>query len=338
MKSAINQWNKLGTKVVKLSTNQLLFVYPFDKWDNAKMNSLDDILAQEPFKLVFAQNYKTHLIVAIEAAPIAWTDGVSKSEGEYVTDQFYKASKYLFKTYKGTGKTFILQNWEGDNMLGYTDGGAVAVKAITDYFNARQAGIKKAQDEFGMGDDVYVFGAIEVNLLLLTRDMPKLLDEVVPYTNADLYFYSCYEKKDKWDIGDNGKENNVEAIKNWILVALTKLSAKAPDSKYFGSKNIAISEFGYPEILGQVNHPEISGEDWQHTVARATVEAGVAWGVQYMVYWELYCNEFMNGKVIYDWTKITNADMSGYWLVRPDGTENQTFRYFQTIIAANSVK
>ena len=151
---------------------------------------------------------------------------MSEEEKARISRETYDVAKYLLREYNGTGKTFVLQNWEGDNMMGTnfcrvgkdgylydtrTDGSfedATAetdakvkrsLQGLVDWFNARQAGVDKAVKELGKFTDVTVKHALEINFIYVEGvdhapypypDSPILLDTVVPYTDCDLYSYS----------------------------------------------------------------------------------------------------------------------------------------------------
>jgi len=333
--SAMAELKKLGVKVTKLSTLDLENVYPFDDWNGHPLDSLVNVLKHPVYKQFLDDAFFTsYFLSAYETNNVAWQDGLDAAEEAYVIASFYDAALYLLTEYAGTGKTFILQNWEADNALGYVynDFPGTAAQGMTDYFNARQEGIRIAREEAGM-DGVAVFGGIEVNFLTLTppSGAPRVADAIVPHTGADIYLYSCWETKDKWDIGDEGEEANIAAIKEAVTAALAHLNEKAPASAWFGPKNVAISEFGYPELGGERAHPELDGNAWQKMVVQAVIEAGIEYGAQYMIYWELYCNDPF--APIADLTQVANEDMNGYWLIRPDGTKCAAYGYVQGLLA-----
>ena len=338
MASAMAELKKLGVKVTKLSTLDMENMYPFDDWSGYPLDSLVNVMKHPVFKQ-FLDNafFTSYFLSAYETNNVIWWDGLDTQEEAYVTTSFYDAALHLLTEYAGTGKTFILQNWEADNALGYVynDFPGTAVQGMTDYFNARQEGIRKAREEAGM-DGVSVFGGIEVNFLTLAppSGAPRVADAIVPHTSADIYLYSCWETKDKWDIGDRGEKANIAAIKEAVTAALAYLNEKAPASAWFGPKNVAISEFGYPELGGERSHPEIDGDAWQRMVTQAVIEAGVEYGAQYMVYWELYCNDPF--EPVTGPAQVTNEDMSGYWLIRPDGTRSAAYGYIQGLLASEN--
>ena len=45
------------------------------------------------------------------------------------------------------------------------------------------------------------------------------------------------------------------------------------------------------------------------------MQTALDWGCPYVVYWQLYCNEPRRQPV------KTNADVRGFWLLRPDGSK-----------------
>lgn len=330
MQSAADALRTMGTKVVKLSLDLMASVYPFDEW--ASTGTIKDILMQKPMQIMFDRDFSTYFLVAVEPLHVNWSLGLSDAELNYVKDEFYQAARYLIEKYQGTGKTFVFQNWEADNMLSYTSADSTAVKGMIDYFNARQDGVEKAQKQFSLGHDVYVYNAVEVNRILLRSSIPKVIDDVVPYTHADLYLYSSYEKKEAYDVQTPPGDECEKKLKELIVGALDQYAAKAPDSKYFGSKNIAISEFGYPETIAKNQYSLFGADNWQKLVAQVHVDAGREWGAQYIVYWELYCNELMDeAKSAMDWKKLSNDDMKGFWLIRPDGSFSKTYDYFKNL-------
>ena len=337
MASAMAELKKLGVRVTKLSTLAMEENYPFDDWSGYPLDSLVNVIRHPVYKRFLDDAFFTsYFLSAYETNNVVWWDGLDADEKAYVVTSFYDAALYLLTEYAGTGKTFILQNWEADNALGYVYNAFpdTAARGMADYFNARQEGIQLAREEAGMDNGVFVFGGIEVNLLTLTPPggTPRVADAVVPHTGADIYLYSCWETKDKWDIGDEGEQANIAAIKEAVMAALAYLNEKAPASAWFGPKNVAISEFGYPELGGGRAHPELDGNAWQRMVVQAVLEAGIAYGAQYMVYWELYCNDPV--QPIAELAQTVNEDMNGYWLIRPDGTKCAAYDYMQGLLAS----
>lgn len=311
MVNACDELQKLGTKVLKLCANNLKQSYRFDTWGT--YSSLKDILASDNFRGCFERSFTTYVIVAYEQSNIVWKDGVSESEYDKVESQFYSAAKYLLQTYSGQGKTFVFTNWEGDNMLA-GDVSGNRVPGLIDYFNARQDGVNRAREETGMSDGCYVFNGVEINKVLTktANNVGRLLDIVVPHTKADLYSYSDYESK------DSGVVSSVETVRRRTMLALDTIAEKAPDSRWFGNKNVFIGEYGYPE--------NSKNEAWVKMVVEGHVRAAVDWNAPYLVYWELFCNELKTNLSI-PAQQPGNSDMKGLWLIRPDLTKTASYDY-----------
>ena len=99
-----------------------------------------------------------------------WRDGVSNDEYREEEAQFYDLTRYLLKTYRGTGKTFVLQHWEGDwSVRGSTsrkeedDPTDIPIAGMIRWLEARQTGVERARKEMP-DSDVKVYHACEVNV------------------------------------------------------------------------------------------------------------------------------------------------------------------------------
>ncbi len=292
-----------GTRVIKVwLTSDVATLYPFNSdWLPAAANVVE--LAQKPyFQSLFGKPFTTYLLVV---KPVTGTPdflaGMSAAAVAAESGQMHDLASYLLTTYAGTGKTFVLQNWEGDHLLrtGLTadqDPTPTNVQGMIDWWNARQDGVERARAEVGE-HGVRVAHAAEVNELAdAIVGKVTAVNDIVPYTHADLYSYSS------WD---------VEFDPVLLTHALDYLQSKAPPSALYGSRNIYLGEFG----ASKDQLPD--GADRREVVDELT-EAALAWGVRYATYWQVYDNE---AYVTIDPLKQrpTAAQLRGFWLVRPDG-------------------
>ncbi len=338
----MNYIEELGSKVIKIACGNPSTQYPLDNFSNNFSSSVD-VFKEEHFKEVLdSTHFTTYFISVPERNQITFHDGVTKEEREYVSNEFYEMTKYLLNEYQGSGKVFILQNWETDNYISYRLDGEndlVITRRYADYYNARQDGINKARDEFDMTNDklVKVFGAIEVNKLS-DYSKPRAVDVVVPYTYADLYCYSSYEIKDK------GVIKNSEELMNKLSELIDYYETKLPDTSnypgrvYIEGSRICITEFGYPDKADDYN-----GE-WQKMVVEGHLMTIENKNLQYGVYWQLCDNEVVgNAK-----TNIKNlkyldlreyefnpGDLNGFYLIRPDGVKTYTYNYLRNVFENN---
>jgi hypothetical protein len=214
-------------------------------------------------------------------------------------------------TYRGTGKTFIFQHWEGDWAIRgdyneHADPTPQALAGMADWLNARQAGVEQARREVP-GTDVHVYHAAEVNLVAnsMEKGRPGVVNRVLPKTHLDLVSYSS------WDTDQDPVR---------FKKALDFISTNAGTSPTFGKHNVYVGEYGLPEN-------DFTPAKVMQTV-RGVVDTGLAWGCPYVIYWQLYCNEAKHEPV------RANADVKGFWLIRPDGSRSPVWDYLRAKIAS----
>ena len=296
----------LGTRIIKVwLTNQYRDVYPFHT-DWPAVTTVAGLAATSPYARLFAKPFTTFIMETYEIPPVDWQDGLSADEARNISGQFEELTAYLLTTYAGTGKTFVLQNWEADNALG-RDPTPIAIQGMIDWANARQAGIEAARARVG-GHGVTVAGAFEVNRISTGLSGPRAVNAVVPFVRADLYSYS------NWESGATGAQ---------LERNLDYLRLKAPESALYGRDDIYMGEFGAPENL-------LGGERQALAQTRVQVETALRWGVRYAVYWELYCNVPL--PAFRGTGRPSNDDMSGYWLIRPDGSRTASWDYLHRLL------
>ncbi|HEY0513328.1 MAG TPA: hypothetical protein VGH73_15570 [Thermoanaerobaculia bacterium] len=291
----------LGSRVIKvfLSPAHVQDTYPFNSdWSPQPADIVE--LVQKPYvQELFAKPFSTYLLVIepVTGAP-QFLDGLTRDEAAAESDQMYRLAKYLLTTYANSGKTFILQNWEGDHLLHQgllpgTQPDPVRVQGMIDWWNARQAGVLRARQEVG-SHGVDVFHAAEVNALQAAMDgQVTATNNVIPYTHCDLYSYSS------WDVGYSPDQ---------LTRALDYLEAKAPDNRLFGRYNLYLGEYGMAK-----DHGATDGQRFERI--RQLMETALGWGVRYAVYWQVFDNEATDTYT----GRPVNVDLQGYWLVRPDG-------------------
>jgi hypothetical protein len=292
-----------GTRVIKVwLTNDVASLYLFNSdWSPPAANVVE--LAQKPyFQSLFSKPFTTYLLVVkpVTDSP-QFLAGMTAEAVAAESGQMHDLASYLLTTYAGTGKTFVLQNWEGDHLLrtGLTsdqDPAPLSIQGMIDWWNARQDGVDRARAEVGE-HGVRVAHAAEVNLLAdAIAGKVTATNDVIPYTHADLYSYSS------WDI---------EFAPAVLTQALDFLRSKTPPSALYGRRNIYLGEFGAAK-------DQVPSGAARREVVDELTEAALGWGVLYAVYWQLYDNE---SYVSIDPKKQrpTAAQLRGLWLIRPDG-------------------
>jgi len=320
---------KLGMRVIKIYLHDPAGSYRFNsRWP--KFDDLTQVARHPYYRRLFGKPFTTYIMTAYSLRNrdgAYWRRGVSDEQYARESQEFYELAKYLLEAYRGTGKTFVLQHWEGDwAVRGNTnpepegDPSPKALDGMVRWLNARQDGVDRARAEV-KNTDVKVYNACEMNLVAIAMDgRTTVVNNVVPRTRCDLYSYSSYDT-----IGV-AAENPGEGRKLFRR-ALDYIASKAPDSRDFGDKNVFVGEFGWPEVRSEKD-PGASTEKCLR-VLKMTTEESLAWGCPYVVYWQVFDNEVRSGKA-----RPTNDQCRGFYLVKPDGTRAAAWDYFASLLVA----
>jgi len=314
----------LGSRVIKVWFHNPERSYSFNsKWP--EMDSLVEVAKSPYFRELFDKPMTTYVMMCFSIGRDAgyWKKGVTEEQKLDEQRQFYQLTKYLLATYKGTGKTFILQHWEGDwlirgNYDGNVDPTPEAISGMIEWLNARQAGVDQAREEIG-SDGVWVYHAAEVNRVVdsMKKGNPNIVNTVLPHTKLDLVSYSA------WDATAKYSEDSQVFRK-----ALDFIAANMPDSPDFGNRNVYVGEFGMPENKFPIEHIQ--------KVIPNVVTTSLDWGCPYIIYWQLYCNEMEDRRELPP--VHSNNAVRGFWLLRPDGSKAWTWDYFYGLLNSDGQK
>lgn len=319
------------------------------EYQNAKINSLVDLLKTSYYQDVLAKdrNFTTYVFETTEFKSFNWKSGLSPYEINEIKRQFKEVTIYLMESQKGTGRTFLLQNWEGDNAIRFFEGSwtaeqeQLATEGMIKWLNARQDGITEGRNYVLAKDkdnDVKVYGVAEVNRVNSSNETFKhklVIDYVVPHTHMDLYSLSS------WGTRLPGEEQS-------LIEKLDYIAEKAPDNDIFGDKNVILGEFGaYMQTYESQNnnYPGLYGYsgDGQYMANRKQLEFALDWGIQYALYWQVYCNGWRNydcsmpgvcepgpylGPNNEEQLVAKPNQLRGVWLVTESGTRVPTWYYF----------
>lgn len=286
----------LGCRIIKVWLSNLQRSYPFNS-DWPKVDSLVEMAKLPYFKKLFDKPFDAFILEAFapDRPDHYYLDGMSADDVARERRQFADLTAHLLDAYRDTGKTFVLQNWEGDwSLRGGAPGNDPSpknVKGMIDWLNARQAGVEDTRKEVGERG-VRVLHAAEANHVAraMKNDGVTVTNDVLPHTKCDLCSYSAY------DVPTHDPQK--------FRAALDYLATKAP-----GENNVYVGEYGAPEN-------QVGGPDDQARRIRSATETAVRWGARYVIYWQLYCNEPKSTLK----SRPKNEDMKGFWLIRPDGS------------------
>ena len=339
----------LGAKVLKL-----WFYSIYERqyaWHSDWPKDVPDLeaLARTPYyEAVFAMPFHTFVLETAEFGMRNnfWQRGLSNADKQKVHDQLYRLTKHLLTRYRGTGKTFVLQNWEAVNVMKFAlkdtnpDTWDTAYQGMCDWINTRQAAVEQARRDCGT-NGVQVLHAFEVNFVPSLKELaagkryekskPLVVDKVVPKTHCDLYSLSS------WETWAPGKEDG-------LFDRLQYLASKAPHDGIFGAENLMLGEFGAHEDdfeKPEKNYPVYRGDTAgaafyaHHLMVNAALRAGV----RYLIHWQIYDNDLRmggkyEGKGLPPGVMATAEQCVGNWLIRPDGSHVPTYDYFKGLFDA----
>lgn len=340
---------QLGSKVLKL------WFYPIYAeqyaWHSSWPQGVPDLesLAKTPYyEAVFAMPFHTYVLETEEFGlrKNFWQKGLGTPDRVKVHAQIYRLTCHLLTRYRDTGKTFVLQNWEADNVMKYALKDAApstwdtAYQGMTDWINARQAAVEQARHDCGT-EGVQVLHAFEVNFVPPLKERlagkpyekgkPLVVDRIVPQTRCDLYSLSS------WETWAPGKEDG-------LFDRLEYLRFKTPHDGILGKDNLMVGEFGAQEDMLEKprrHYPVYEGDPSGASffATHQMVKAALRANVRYLVYWQLYDNDLrMGGK--YEGKRLPAGVMAkadqcvGNWLIRPDGSHVPTYDYFKALYNA----
>ena len=343
----------LGAKILKV------WFYPiYEKqysWHSTWPKDISDpeALAKTPYyEAVFAMPFHT---IVLETAEFGmrknfWQQGLSETDKQNVHDQIYRLTKHLLTRYRGTGKTFVLQNWEADNVMKFAlkdtnpDTWDTAYQGMIDWINTRQAAVEAARRDY-FAEGVQVLHAFEVNFVpsmpdvaagkRYEKDKPLVVDNVIPKTHCDLYSLSS------WETWAPGKEDG-------LFGRLQYLASRVPHDGIFGESNLMLGEFGAQEYDFEkikknylVYNGDTPGAAFYalHRMVCAALRAGV----RYMIHWQIYDNDLRmggkyEGKGLPPGMMATAEQCVGNWLIRPDGSKVPTYDYFKALFDAEKAE
>ncbi|MDO4557377.1 MAG: hypothetical protein Q4C47_00220, partial [Planctomycetia bacterium] len=332
LREGAEQILELGCETIKLSLLRPASSYPFHaQWDPSCSGSSLCTVQSPYFREVLALPFRTIILWTYSDIPDEhyWNSGpITANQAIREETQFFRIASYLYETYRGTGKEFILTHWEGDwAVRGHTDAQRdptpESLEGMRQWLTARQRGVDRARREYESSRDhsslCRVYHAAEVNLVgrCLNRhgNRPGVATQVITSREAplDLVSYSAYDTQ----------QNSGDFRASLELLA-DHLPIKPEIDGHCGGRRgrVFVGEYGYPENAPDAEQilPTVV-----ENVQRIAAESGCLW----TVFWQLYCNEAIRRPV------EKNEDGRGFWLIRPDGTKTPLWKRFHEQLTRN---
>lgn len=245
-----------------------------------------------------------------------WRDGVSMAEARQYYDEMYALTAWLLERYSGTGKVFMLGNWEGDWMLlgrqnRDVDPSSTAVEGMIAWLKIRQLAIDNAKAAVAH-EKVEVYHYLEVNLVKKAMEgRASLAHSVLPEVNVDLVSYSSYEA-----IKQSAKPDlpSIRQPLEQILAYLEGQMQPKPGLPF--KRRVFIGEYGY-----HAERTKPLTVKQQYMKSRFVMQSAVALDLPFALIWQMYNNEYAeNG---------TSKEMS---LIDESGRKRALYALHQTYL------
>lgn len=286
------------------------YMGPASDWGSGPINSLTDLAKSPPFQQVFQMPFKVYMLTAY---PFGDEDYLGNQNLAAEQQEITNLVTYLLTTYQGTGKTFIIKNWEGDNAMSLENTGqnpslssstynppppALTTKMIN-WLNARHQGVLQGRINAGAVSGVVVHDAVEFNLVDPIKwglGQACMLSTVIPNVQSDYVDYSSYDT-----INTPATANLAQAIGSDMTLI----------QNYTGGRPLYIGEFEFE--TGQYSDAA--------TRTQVAAQAFLNAGCPYVIYWEI--EDGANGA-------------TGYQLVNPDGSHTVQWTVLNNMLAAGN--
>lgn len=229
----------------------------------------------------------------------AWSHGLKPEQVLREYRHVYELTAHLLKAYRGSGKSFYLGHWEGDNML---RGGinkssdakmedAVRVQGFIDWLRIRQQAVDDAKRDIPP-EGVQVWHYTEVNhpTISLLEKRPSIANKVLPKVAVDFVSYSAYDSQHDADL---------------LRRTLDYLQAQLKPKPGLPARRVFIGEYGFWTWKdGRVQNTPAQQDEKSRQVIRAALQ----WGCPFILYWQLYNNEL-----------DADGRQRGFWMIDDKG-------------------
>ncbi|AOL95699.1 hypothetical protein [Porphyrobacter sp. LM 6] len=248
-----------------------------------------------------------------------WRDGVNMTEARQYYDEMYALTAWLLERYSGTGKVFMLGNWEGDWLLlgrqnRELDPSPTAVDGMIAWMKIRQLAVDNARAAVPH-TDVGVYHYIEANLVKkAVEGRPSIAHSVLREVNPDLVSYSAYEA-----IKASPKPD-LESIRQPLTQTLAYLEGQlAPKPGLLFARRVFIGEYGY-----HADKSKPLTVKQQYMKSRFVMQVAIELELPFALIWQMYNNEYAEDG--------TSKEMS---LIDESGRKRALYhlhqQYFQTM-------
>lgn len=246
--------------------------------------TLDLFKAHPDYRKVFDMDFKYIFAWVHTLTGIEWKKGINKEQEKVLYDEMFQFVTYLLKEYNGSGKTFLIGNWEGDWLLhpNYNRNFTPTKEHIdnmTKWFQIRQQAIDDAKKQSST-KNVEIYYYVEVNLVLKgLKGEACIAQSILPNVNVDLVSYSSYEAIKNRTYAE--KKEQLQKVFDY----LEKQLQPKPGLPF--SRRVYIGEYGYH---AKVSDPESFKKQYEET--REIMKISLELNLPFALHWQMYNNEY----------------------------------------------
>jgi hypothetical protein len=261
--------------------------------DATACESLTDVVRHPHFKHVFDLPYRVMLLWAHGGSEGWHRKPMSEHQKASLRKEFFDLTRHLLTEYRGTGKTFLIGNWEGDWLAGGQSVGKDAdldpqrIEAFQEWLDIRTKAIDDAKQDCP-SDGVAVYSYLEVNHVSRARvkGCKRLVNTVLPRSRVDYVSLSSYEMfgYSLWS-----KPRDEATIRPLIVETLDYVEKHLPPRTIAG-KRVFIGEIGFTvdEIQRKQKLTAHHADREQARLALIQAKVSLEWGVPLWLWWSIF--------------------------------------------------
>ena len=287
-------------------TGSYLTDYPLQTVWSSTPTSCVELLQTDQFTTAFSQ-FDTFILTMFSFAngPTNWwhVDPTNaRMAAEY--NEVRAAVEHLRTTYAGQGKTFIIQNWEGD--WAFMDSFAPdtyvnphVVERYAAFLGTRQRAVRDGCA--AAATDTRVLYAFEANRVLDARLFPhrrRILRDIAKRVQPDMISWSAYDGT----IVQQGGWGADLAAWEAATVPVMRKCLRAIKAAFPGIP-VYIGEFGFPEGVELPPGRDVGA------MIQVVYDVALEEGVEVLIYWQVFDNE-----------ETSPGVPRGFYTVKPDGS------------------
>jgi hypothetical protein len=296
-----------AAKVVeKMGATSFKFALRFDP-QRPEIQSAAALVSLDPiYRKVLDMPFSDFQIWVDAKAEGAWQKGLFPPQVLAEYRNVYELATHLLRTYNGTGKSFYLGHWEGDNMLRGEIGRAgdlqmadpVRLQGFIDWLTIRQQAVDDAKRDTPH-QNVNLWHYTEVNhpTISLREGRPSLANKVLPHVAVDFVSYSAYDS-----------QNDPTLLRETLDYLESQLQPKPG----IAGKRVFIGEYGF---WTQKDGKPQNTPQQQNKKSLEVIRVGLEWGCPFILYWQLYNNEL-----------DADGTHRGFWMIDSLGAEQPIYK------------